>query len=119
MHDNALLGVVSVLILIYKNESQRVGIDLQNVLMLLEKKVGIEQQVIKVHGVAGLASLLIDGVYLCGLWHFVSIVPAGGVWVSGILLCGDEHVFCRRYTVVYVSGLVHLVVKAQFLYHGL
>ena len=64
LHDNGLLGIVSVLILINENVRKAFHIPLSNVLMLTEEHKSLYQQVVEIHGISLSATLSITYVYL-------------------------------------------------------
>ena len=64
-----LLGIVCVLILIHQKVAELCSVLLADFGVFLKEVEGINQQVVKVHGIACTAPLTIDVVYSRHLWH--------------------------------------------------
>ena len=108
---DGVLGIVRVLILIHEHEMEMLLILLQNLRMLCKELVGIDQDVIEVHGVGLSAPVHVALVDLTRLWN-----PAGLV---GLLQLGISHISRRRHQPVlgcrdvaqHSTGLVLFVVQ--------
>ena len=64
--DDGMLGVVRILVLVYKQISKAVAVTLANVGMIAEQKIGVQQQVVKIHHVRLAAAV---AVFLINLRH--------------------------------------------------
>ena len=92
--DNLLLGVVGVLVLIDEDITETFSVFLADVGVLREQQVGVEQQVVEVHGVGSLEPLLIGHEYLVQLSHVPVGIIVHGTLVGSIFLSTSQSVLC-------------------------
>ena len=88
--DDAVLGEVSVLILVDKDISEKLPVVTQNVGIVCQQYIGVVQQVVKVHGSGNAATIHICLVDLTGIRPFSSAVGVHELPVSEIVSGRDE-----------------------------
>ncbi len=115
LHHDRHLHVVGILVLIHQDIVETLGILAAYLLILLEKLEGQRQQVIKIHGIGLLASLLVSHKYLAYLWHLGTLVLLIDGLVAGIALGTHKIVLSHRNLGVNSSRLIILIAQSHLL----
>ena len=118
LHDNGLLGIVRILVLINEHVGKTLSILSADVLMFTKQHEGLHQQVIEVHGVRLSATLSIAQVDILDGRHLTKGI-IGSRRAVGIGLSQQQVVLGHRYTVGHTCCLVLLVVKLHLTNDGL
>ena len=110
LHDNGLLGVVRVLVLIHQHVGKAVHILPAHLLMFAEQQEGLHQQVVKVHGVRLSAALGITPVDVLDGRNLPHCV-VGCRGAVGVGSWQQQVVLSHRDTISHTRCLIDLVVQ--------
>ena len=115
LENDSLLNGIRVLILIHQNKLKTLGILLPDVFMFTEKRESHGEQIVEIHGIALLATVLVVKEYLWHGRHLLKDVPFHQFTVLGIFMGKNEVIFGHGYTVVNRRGLIDFLIKIHFL----
>ena len=118
LHDNGLLGVVRVLVLIDKHIGKTIHILTTDILMFAKQHIGLHQQIIEVHGVRLSATLSIAQVDILDGRHLTKGIISSRRAV-GIGLSQQQVVLGHRDTIGHTRCLILFVVKLHLTNDGL
>ena len=114
VHD-AVLNGIGVLILVDEDEMEPLRIFFEHFGMVFKQEVGVEQEVVKVHGVGPFHPLHIELVDESKLLHVVHPVALPGFGIGRVVIGQHHGVLGLRDAAAYDARFVFLVVELHFL----
>ena len=115
LHHDIHLNLVSILILIHKNEVEAVSIFPSDILMITKQLEGKGKQIIKVHCVSLLTTLNISSKDFPHLRHLLTQITLEEFTIGSIFIRSHQLVLCHRNLMMYGSRLVNLIIQKHFL----
>ena len=119
LQDNALLNGVGVLILIHEDELEPFGILPADILVLIEERIGKRKQVVEIHRISLLATVLVVEEDLRDGGHLGVDVALYKFTALPVFVSHDEMVLGHGDTVVDRCGLIDFLVESHLLDNSL
>ena len=119
LQHNAMLCIVSILILIYQDIAEARSILVTQFRMCLKQYIGVNQQVVKIHGITLPATLPVSPVNIAHSRYFSSLIIFIKFTTGSIGIRKHQMIFGITDTRLYHSRLIHFIVQLHFFDNGL
>ena len=117
--DDGMLCRVGVLILVHQDVLKALAIMFTHLRLLTKQEIGVEQQIIEVHGIGLVATLAIGCIDVAHLGDVVDAVALVERCICCILFRKDEQILRLRNAVLHHRSLINLVVELHLFHQSL